>query len=733
MTSYAQGNVVNELIVQGGGFETGDGRILVQAENGSTQQQLIVGSDWIWTRLGYSAAVGQTLVGSTGGNMEHSWTITGMQQQLDGSGNPTGNLVITIQGSFLSTPQASDSFYVQLTGQQQSSISNNSDSWGNVTVSRDLTVAHSGSASALMTFGSGTDNWGNLKYYLSAGGGGGGQDVLQQGHVYQFSFWAMTTADGASASVSLFQGDNSNAENIPLIADGQWHQYALTVNASNPLVYGNGVGMISIHSANSTVHVDDVQIIDLSDQIAPGNRLSKEAVDLVKQYGFSTLRFWNPSLRFACLDDLIGDPAGRPMITGPWSDYDPQLGLPEMLELAKETDTTAWIVVPTTWSAQEMHDLMEYLGGSVDTVYGAKRAADGHPGSWFSDLPGIKLEAGNESWNGTFAPNAYSGSDIYFSRAQDMFHAVKTDPLYAANASGIKLIANGWQSVPWYTEQAIAKVPDADAVDVSAYTGGPTQEAPINQILAGVLPQPMADDAWNFPASIFGDKQVYVYEENAGLLLGTVTPATESAYATSLGAGLAVIHNAMVLTRDYGICSQNLFTMFQQGLNLPNGYALGHYGIFADMSSAQTNPRPIALAARLLNQAGGEVLSSSITSGWVVDSTATAPLATTTQAADAMVTFDGKNLVITMFNDTIADTQNTTFHFNLPAMLDGKAFSVDWTKAAFNVLTGPSVSANNEIGDEVSITTGQYSHDTRQVYAALAGHSMGSLVIPVSF
>jgi hypothetical protein len=127
------------------------------------------------------------------------------------------------------------------------------------------------------------------------------------------------------------------------------------------------------------------------------------------------------------------------------------------------------------------------------------------------------------------------------------------------------------------------------------------------------------------------------------------------------------------------------------------------------------------------------VLSSSITSGWVVDSTATAPLATTTQAADAMVTFDGKNLVITMFNDTIADTQNTTFHFNLPATLDGKAFSVDWTKAAFNVLTGPSVSANNEIGDEVSITTGQYSHDTRQVYAALAGHSMGSLVIPVSF
>ena len=52
-------------------------------------------------------------------------------------------------------------------------------------------------------------------------------------------------------------------------------------------------------------------------------------------------------------------------------------------------------------------------------------------------------------------------------------------------------------------------------------------------------------------------------EENAGELGGSLSAATESAYATSLGAGLAVVRNAMQLQRDYNITTQNLFTILQ--------------------------------------------------------------------------------------------------------------------------------------------------------------------------
>src|SRR5690606_36120406 len=117
---------------------------------------------------------------------------------------------------------------------------------------------------------------------------------------------------------------------------------------------------------------------------------------LINHHGFGMIRFWHPPLLGASLDDLIGKAADRQILVGPYNHYNPALALPEMLQLAKAANATPWIVIPTTWSPQEMHNLLEYLGGDVTTEYGAKRAADGQVGSWFDALPGIKIEAGNE-------------------------------------------------------------------------------------------------------------------------------------------------------------------------------------------------------------------------------------------------------------------------------------------------------------------------------------------------
>jgi hypothetical protein len=376
---------------------------------------------------------------------------------------------------------------------------------------------------------------------------------------------------------------------------------------------------------------------------------------------------------------------------------------------------------------------MEYLGGDVTTPYGAKRAADGHAGSWFDDLPGIKLEAGNESWNGTFAPYSYTPAfEPYFDRAQEMFSTIKSDPVYTSNvASKLKLIVNGWQWVPWYTKSAIDAVAAADAVSVSAYTAGPNTEMPIKELLAGVLARQFIENPINYPAYIFGDKEVYVYEEAPGELGNTLSAVTEGAYATSLGAGLATIRNAMVLSRDYGISQQNLFTMFQEGLYMKNGYAAGHYGIFADMTTSMTNPRPIALAAKLLNEARGTIVASTLSTGWVIDSSSSQPGAATTQAADAMVTVGDGKLVITLFNNTVSDVLNTTFHMNLPQMLAGQAINADWSNATYTVLSAPSVASNNETTLTAKLSQGQYTRSGNELYAALPAHSMASFVIPL--
>ncbi len=160
--------------------------------------------------------------------------------------------------------------------------------------------------------------------------------------------------------------------------------------------------------------------------------------------------------------------------------------------------------------------------------------------------------------------------------------------------------------------------------------------------------------------------------KSPGELNGGLSAATESAYATSLAAGIATIHNAAVLERDYGISLQNLFTLYQSGDNTPEGYVAGHYGIFADQLTADTNPRPTALAAKLLNQADGQILASSVSDGWTVNSRSTQAIATTTQAADALVTYDGNKLVVTLFNDTVPDNEATNFNFTLPTSIGGR-------------------------------------------------------------
>jgi hypothetical protein len=187
----------------------------------------------------------------------------------------------------------------------------------------------------------------------------------------------------------------------------------------------------------------------------------------------------------------------------------------------------------------------------------------------------------------------------------------------------------------------------------------------------------------------------------------------------------------MVLSRDYGLSQQTLFTMFQAGINMANGYAAGHYGIFTDMTTAETNPRPIALAAKLLNNASGAIIASSLSSGWTIDPNSTQPGAATTQAADAMVTLDGNKLVITLFNNTVPDVLNTTFHMLVPDLLDGRTINADWDHATFTLLSAPSVASNNETTANVNLSQGDYSRSGNEIYAALPAHSMASLVIPL--
>lgn len=732
MNAFSQGSAVNNLITQSGTFELSDSRMLVHAsDTAQSYTRVIVDDAWLWSHLGYASAIGATLVGSTGANAHGSWTIANMGPELDASGKATGRAIIWIQGQFAYVPAKADSFFVDMHNLATADLANYVYRTGNAQIARDNTVAHSGASSARIDLGAaGTSgNSVQLQDWFGADNTAG-RNVFQPGHTYQLQFWAKAAGAGsATARLSLYQGGNWGATTYNLTADGVWHPYTLNVSANAPVQYQNGTAEIIVKGTNQTVYLDDLKVIDTTDIIAPGDPLSKQVVTLLQDYGFGELRFWHGALRYASFDDLIGPREARKSIALTFDTYDPQLGIPEMLQLAKDVGANPWIVVSPTWTKTDINHLMEYLGGDETTPYGAKRAADGHPGSWFADLGRIDIECNNESWNGIFAPFAYIPFEPYFARANEMFGDIKANPYYAANPGKMSLIVNGWQWVPWYTEQAVKLTPNADAVSVSSYTSG-TTTGTMRDVYGSVLSQQLQDNKWEYPATIFG-KQVYVYEENAGQLENKLSATQESEYATSLAAGLAVARQSMTLQRDYGITNQNLFQFVQRGLGANGGFELGHYGIFADLTTAAANPRPVALAAKLMNQAAGTILASQLTSGWMVDSAATTGTAATTSASDALVTTTGDQFIVTLFNSTVDDLTNTTFHFRVPTTLHGKAVAADWTRATFQLLGGPSISSNNETSKTVDITAGTFTHGLRDVYASLPGHSMGTLMIPL--
>lgn len=728
--AYSQTNTLNDLLTQNGGFETASGRIPFQAAAGSTDLELVAQAAWAYN-LDAASLVGQRLTGTTGANAGLLFRIVSVREQRDAFGQTTGNLILATDARFVAPPANADVFALDVVNYGAWKLADNISGWGNSLITRSVSVAHTGSASAQIVFGGGSgakDNYASLTNWYGADSGAG-RNVLLPGHTYDMTFW-VKSAQPALAQVVLKQGNIAGGQEFSLPGDGQWHQYTLTVasSSSTAIKYENGEASLGFYGNNATVYVDDWHITDRTDTISAGDPISKSMRDLITAYGFGELRYWHPQLRFATFDQLVGPRDARQAVLQANDVYAPQFGLPEMLQLAKDTHTTPWIVISPLWTPTDVQHLMEYLAGDVSTPYGALRAADGHPGSWLDEFSVIKFESGNESWNGTFFPYSFYPFESYFTITESLFRSFKATPQYQANPSRISLIVNGWQWVPWYTNKAIDLTPSADAVSVSSYTGGPNADMDMRALLGNVLAMPVNEIAGQYPPEIFR-KKVYVYEENAGELNGTVPSDKESAYATSLAAGLTVARRAMLNMRDYGITSQQLFTLIQRGDNTPNGFALGHYGLFNDMTTSASNPRPVALAARLLNHARGDILATTISNSWMVDATASGQAATTA-ADDAMVTLDGQRLVVTLFNNTVDDAQSATFHFTLPAQLAGGCFKVDWTNVTCQLLAG-DLAANNETTSNIQISDGNVRHVGRDIYLTLPAHAMGSLILPL--
>ena len=297
---------------------------------------------------------------------------------------------------------------------------------------------------------------------------------LHQGKIYTLHVWMKQR--GMAAGIVDF--NIANLAKPSFEVSDKWKEYTADFTAGPPpnrMAQGFDVGT----KEAGTLLIDNITIVEKDGP--PPYAFYPQIVDTLKRFKPSTLRLWvlqaNNGFGRA-LDDALGNPA-ESNLTFQETDgakTTTPLGLHQMLELCAEVGTDPWIITSTMFSAQEQKNLIEYLAGPPDSAYGKKRTAWGHKAPWTETFHQIKLEMGNETWNGMFVPQGFPGRGAeYGAYSEFMFRAMKSSPWF--HPDKFQFVLNGWSAQPglesWaFGASALRNAPSAQAIDIAYYTGG---------------------------------------------------------------------------------------------------------------------------------------------------------------------------------------------------------------------------------------------------------------------
>lgn len=446
---------------------------------------------------------------------------------------------------------------------------------------------------------------------------------IQLNGTFRLSFKAKGA--GGTRSLGVFAGRGAPAnevfvnQNISLTA--AWSTYTIDFAATES-GSSRGSCQLSFTAVNpSAVLLDDVSIVQLNGDPANPTAFRDPVVGALKQFNPGILRYWVEDLGDS-LDNEIAAPFARQR-----ANYSSRFlvhedllyGLYEFLELCDLVGAEPWYVVPTTFSGSEMTNLLEYLGGSAGTPYGAKRAARGRTAPWTDAFSTIHLEFGNEAWN-----NAdYYGATIsdprsYGTRGSELFGLAKASPYY--NAAEYDLVLGGQAAYPARNVAIHGASANHDSLAVAPYFGGNIDSFSTNEELFGPLfaePELLSQTGYmrqnlnNMQASA-RPVPLSVYEVNLHTTNGSISQAALDSFTPSVGAGLAVADHMLMMLRDLGIRNQCLFSLTQLAFARTDGKYVLLWSVVRDMGVTDRK-RPQFLAVMLANEtAAGDLVQTTL-------------------------------------------------------------------------------------------------------------------------
>jgi alpha-L-arabinofuranosidase len=422
--------------------------------------------------------------------------------------------------------------------------------------------------------------------------------------------------------------DRNWGEPVVLQPGGAWEVYEEALNVDSvPEPTGaedNPHLTFTFESTAGNLLIDDVEIWLEGDKNPTAFR--DDVIATLKRYQPGVLR--KLQMGGSTIENTIRPPlqsfayASQPGSgTGPYESHitDPY-GLHEMYELCEYIGCDPWYCLPGTITREEMRAFLEYIGAPADTGLGQLRAALGHPQPWTEVFERIHVEFGNEAWNnaGSYQCGGYNGPDYW----NDLIATGKQSPHCT---SGVVFHAAGQASYAGRNEGIMADCPIADRFSVAPYIIQKFSKDEVTRYYNTPDKLFRWAFAWPIRRSTSPDGAMYqnaelakavgmelsIYEVNHHITHGDGPLEARNELVTSIGGGLNVANNMLLMLKDHHLRTQCLFSLIQHGYNAHGIGEVRLWGTALCMREGHERYRPTFLACATANRViGGDLVAT---------------------------------------------------------------------------------------------------------------------------
>ncbi|HEV2274350.1 MAG TPA: Ig-like domain repeat protein, partial [Acidobacteriaceae bacterium] len=587
----------------------------------ATANSCVDSNPWnAWTANFMAGATVEVISGAAKGQTATVTSNTISDYEAGNTSNPTHG--VTLSFSPLSTPMADGDWLIVRTtipGNAQAGWWTSTSGGGSLSTDFNDLASDSPGRQALMLSASGSGQSAGVQENFDSWSG---RSFIQLKGTYTLVFKAKGMGGNNSLSLNVVRLATSHGnetflnQNVALTSD--WKDYSYTFNANEDGTYIGPVS-VSFTASGSSAYLDDVELDEAPAADNP-TAYRNAVVDTLRQLQPGVIRYMDGTDFGSSIANAVAPPFARQRagVNGSAEQDDAPMGLEEFLVLCQAVGAEPWYTMAGGATVTDMQNLVEFLGGSTSTPFGAQRAALGQTAPWTSVFPKIHIELGNEMWNSVMAGEAITDPYVYGSRAGLLFTAAKNSPSYSPV---LDLVMGSIGVNAWYTQTEMANSSNFDSVDAAPYLYYSLSDYSSNEAIFGpMFAQPEQIDepsstsgnymAQQAAAAAGGSSPVNlnVYEVNLSTVGGTAPQDTVNQVVAGVGAGITVADHMLLMMRDLGITTQNMFALSEYQNNFNNS-ATGAsestplWGSVIDMGGATNLKRPQFLAEELANSA----------------------------------------------------------------------------------------------------------------------------------